>query len=465
MVDAAPVSSGPTVSERLAEWIAGLRIEAVPPEARARTEETILDTAALGVAALETDYGRAVRAAFDEPGDCAIWGLPGGYAPSAAAVVNGTCGHGEDYDNTFEGCPMHAGVAVIPAVFAAGESMRLPAREVAKGAVVGCELANRLGLVALKGTHKAGFHPTAIMGCMGAAAGVAAAMGQTPAQIRDTLGVAASMASGIIEYLADGSWTKRMHPGWAAAAGIRAARLGAAGFRGPKTVFEGVHGLFAAFAPSTTNPDYRPLVDGLGERWEAARIAFKPYACGTMTQPFIDCAVRLARQGVTPEEIVAISCEVGEGTVHRLWEPLDVKRRPPTPYAAKFSTPYCVAAGFVHQDAGLAQFTGEAVSDARTLALAAKVSYRIDPNDEYPANYTGHVRAELADGRVVEARQPQMRGGVRQPMTRDELIAKARANLVFAGRKPEAAERLDAFAREIFDRDAPFSAQALRELG
>src|SRR3546814_16514309 len=110
--------------------------------------------------------------------------------------------------------------------------------------------------LAQKAVHAAGFHPTAILGCLGAAAGVAAAMGQNRTQIRDTLGVAGSMASGIIEYLADGTWTKRLHPGWAAQAGLRAAQPGAAGFRGTGTVFWGPTGLLSALAPS--NPPATP---------------------------------------------------------------------------------------------------------------------------------------------------------------------------------------------------------------
>src|SRR3546814_5934947 len=137
----------------------------------------------------------------------------------------------------------------------------------------------------------------------------------------------------------------------------------------------------------------------------------------------------MRRQGVRPGCGKAIFCEVGEGTVPRLGEPLAVKQRPPTAYAAKFSSPDCVAAGLSHGDAGLAQFTEEAVRDPRALALAAKVGYVIDPDNEYPANYTGHIRAELTDGRVVEERQGQLRGGTREPMSRDDLLAKARANL------------------------------------
>jgi 2-methylcitrate dehydratase PrpD len=457
-------SKAPTVSETLATWIDGLRAEGIPDTARREAENTIIDTIALSVAALETDYGQAVRKAFDQRGACTVFGLEDGFESAAAAVVNGTCGHGEDYDNTYEGCPVHSGVVIVPALFAAGELLQLPSRDVAKGVVVGIEIACRLGLVAKKAVHSAGFHPTAILGAMGAAAGVAAAMGQDRAQIRDTLGVAGSMASGIIEYLADGTWTKRLHPGWAAQAGLRAAQLGAAGFRGPATVFDGTHGLFSAFAPSI-EPDFALLTGELGERWETARVAFKPYACGTMTQPYVDCAVRLRRQGIKPEEIKSIVCEVGEGTVHRLWEPLADKQQPPTAYAAKFSSPYCVAAGLIHGDAGLAQFTEEAVRDPRALALAAKVNYVIDPDNEYPANYTGHIRAELADGRVVEERQGQLRGGTREPMSRDDLLAKARANLAFAGRPDAAAEALATFATGLFGNDGAFSAAPLRRPG
>ena len=426
----------------------------------------MIDTVALTIAALDTDYGHApFVTAFDARG--AMHGLGPRRKTlmlAGAAVINGTCGHGEDYDNTFEGCPVHSGVAMVPALFAAGEALQLSKADVAKGLVVGIEVANRLGMVAGKAVHAAGFHPTAILGTMGAAAGVAAAMGQTPEEIRNTLGVAGSMAAGIIEYLADGSWTKRLHAGWAAQSGIRAAQMGAAGFKGPGTVFEGVHGLYAAFAPSIT-PDFAPLTEDLGEAWQAANVAFKPYACGTMTQPFIDCAVRLKQKGIDFDQIRRITCEVGEGTVHRLWEPLDLKRKPPTSYAAKFSSPYTIAAGLLHGDAGLAQFTDEAVNDPRALAIAANISYVIDPDDEYPKNYTGHIRAEMVDGSVVEERQGQLRGGTKEPMTRENILAKATANLTFAGRKPAASGLLEDFATALFTEDAPFDGHPLATLG
>src|SRR6185295_5773028 len=116
-------------------------------------------------------------------------------------------------------------------------------------------------------------------------------------------------------------------------------------------------------------------------------------ACGTMTQPYVDCAIELARDGISTDEIESIVCEVGTGTVHRLWEPLALKQSPPNGYAGKFSTPYCIAVGFVDRKAGFEQFTDARVADPRLRALARKVSYVIDPQNPYPRNFTGHIRA------------------------------------------------------------------------
>jgi 2-methylcitrate dehydratase PrpD len=262
-----------------------------------------------------------------------------------------------------------------------------------------------------------------------------------PPALASALGIAGSMASGIIEYLAEGTWTKRMHAGWAAQSGLRAALMARGGFKGPRTVLEGTHGFYKAFTPSIA-PDFTPLLSDLGRRWVTEDLAFKPYACGTMTQPFIDCALALARDGVAAEAIVEIECEVGEGTVHRLWEPLASKQRPPTPYAAKFSTPYCMAVGFFDGRAGFAQFTDERIADRAVLELASKIRYRIDPADEYPRNFSGHLRATLRDGSIREYRQPHMRGGAREPLGDDEVRTKFLDNAVHGGMSRDAAAGL-----------------------
>jgi 2-methylcitrate dehydratase PrpD len=242
-----------------------------------------------------------------------------------------------------------------------------------------------------------------------------------------------------------------MHAGWAAQSGIRAALMARGGFLGPRTVLDGTHGFYRSFAPSRP-ADFAPLLDGLGRRWVMETIAFKPYACGTMTQPFIDCAVALAESGVSAEDVTEIVCDVAEGTVHRLWEPLATKHRPPTPYAAKFSTPFCMAVGFADRKAGFAQFTEARVSDPAVLALASKIRYTINPEDEYPRNYTGHLRARLRDGSQREFRQPYMRGGAHAPLPPAELEMKFMDNARYGGWDDAAAQRLLHVSRDLFTR-------------
>ncbi len=351
---------------------------------------------------------------------------------ASAAFVNGTAAHGEDFDDTFEGGPVHAGAVIVPAVLAACERQKRNGKAALIGIAVGCEVMCRLSTVVPKAVHKAGFHPTAIFGVMGAAAGVAATLGLSAKQTVDALGIAGSFASGIIEYLTDGAWTKRLHPGWAAQSGYRAALLARSGFFGPRTVFEGTHGLFHGFA-HTTQGDYDALLGDFGKHWVIETLAFKPYPCGTMAHPYIDCARRLAARGIKASDVKEMICEVGEGTVHRLWEPLASKQRPPNGYAAKFSTPFILASGFVRGGVGLDAFTEEAVRNPDVLTLAAKVSYVVDPANPYPKAFTGHIRAVLNDGSVIEERQPHFRGGAKEPLTQADIVEKFALNARHGG--------------------------------
>jgi 2-methylcitrate dehydratase PrpD len=412
-----------SVAEHLAARIAALEARNLPASVRRKCEDLALDVIGLCVTARNQDYMRSAIAGWDDEGNCTAIGHAARMSAAAAAFVNGTAAHGEDFDDTFEGGPVHAGAVIVPAVLAACERHNPDGRAALVGIAVGVETICRLSLVIPKLVHKAGFHPTAVLGTVAAAAGVGAALRLKPNEIVNALGIAGSMASGIIEYLAEGAWTKRLHPGWAAQSGLRAALLGRAGFIGPRTVFEGVHGLFQGFA-HTKDGDYGGLVGDFGERWVLETLAFKLYPCGTMAQPYIDCARRLATHGIAADDIEEIVCEVAEGTVHRLWEPLADKRRPPNGYAAKFSMPYCIAAGFVRGSVGLDSFTEEAVKDPSLLALAAKVRHEIDPHNPYPNEFTGHLRAMLRDGRVIEERQPHLRGGAHEPLTRKDIEEK-----------------------------------------
>ena len=421
-----------SVAETLAQKIATLEPGVLPQATTRKCEDLLIDVVGLCVTARNEDYTQSALLACDDDGPCTAIGHRRRLTASGAAFVNGTAAHGEDFDDTFEGGPVHAGAVVVPAVLAACERHKPDGRMALTGIAVGAEVLCRLSLVVPKAVHKAGFHPTAIFGAMGAAAGVGAALGLNAKQIVDALGIAGSMAGGIIEYLAEGAWTKRLHAGWAAQSGLRAALLARQGFVGPRTVFEGVHGLFHGFA-HTADGDYDALTGDFGTRWVTDTLAFKPYPCGTMAQPYIDCARRLAARGIMPDDVEAILCEVAEGTVHRLWEPLADKQRPKNGYAAKFAVPYLLATGFVHGGVGLGAFTEKAIRDADVLALAVKAKFVIDPDNPYPNNYTGHVKATLKDGSVAEERQPYLRGGASEPLTRQDVTDKFMLNAQHGG--------------------------------
>src|SRR5262249_35679388 len=327
------------------------------------------------------------------------------------------------------------------------------------GIVAGIETVCRLSMVVPKAVHKSGFHPTSVLGTLGSALAVSAALGHNRQQTVDALGHAGSFASGIIEYLAEGASTKRLHPGWAAQAGLQAARIAAQGVLGPRTVFEGTHGLYNGFARSVEG-DYEVVTGDFGERWYMDGITFKPYATGTMNQPYIDCALRLAKRGFSAEDVKEVLCETAEGYVHRLWDPLASKHRPPNAYVAKFSAPFNIAVAFVTGEAGLSAFTEEKVRDERILALSSKVRYVVNPNDPYPKAYTGHVRMTLKDGRVFEERQPHIRAGAREPLSRGDIEAKYRGNCEYGGWPKERAQRfLDAVPKFF---DTPLDLSALR---
>jgi 2-methylcitrate dehydratase PrpD len=438
----------------LARFVTRLTLENVPPTAAARTALLALDTLGSCLASATMDFGRAALRTAERLGGPPESTLIGGKTKAAAAsavLANGTLAHGLDFDDTREGAIVHTGCVAVTTALAAGEAVRASGRASLEAMLAGVEVMCRVGLAVPGKFHARHFHPTALAGSFGAAAAAGKLYGLTESQLVQAFGICGSQAGGVIEYLANGAWTKRLHPGWAAHAGVVAALMAQAGFTGPETVFEGQHGFYQAFAGGHEEAVLDGLLDSLGTNWEVEQLTFKPYPCGSIAHPYMDCALRLReRHGIRPEDIADISCRTAAGPVPRLWEPLAAKRRPPNGYAAKFSLPYLVAVMLATGRAGLPEFTDEAVQDEGVLRLTARVRYELDPTIDYPRHFIGHIRIRLADGRTLEERQDHPRGGPDFPMTREELEAKFRANaslllppdkveacLAAAGRLPE----------------------------
>ena len=440
-----------SVAEIFSDWARSVQFKDIPQSVKNKLNIIVMDSIGLMISAKNEPYIKSLVEALNEKGDCSLIGHNTKVSPFNASIINGTAVHGEDFDDTFEGTPVHVGAVMVPAMLAAAQAKKLSGNEFLKGLAIGSELICRLALVAPTAVHRQGFHPTAIFGAFGASIGISSALGSSSNQMVSSLGIVGSMASGIIEYLAEGTSTKRLHPGWAAGCGWQSANIGKSGFVGPRTVFEGTHGVFNTFAKTTIKPEFSYLTNELGSRWECEKLAIKPYACGTMAQPFIDCSIKLKPEISNINEIDRIVARVGEGTVHRLWEPLEEKQNPSSPYGAKFSVPYCIAVGLIDGQAGLKQFTEKRLQDPSLLNLASKVSYEINPDDEYPKNYTGDITIFNKNGTSISANQNCLRGGKLSPLKEEEVYKKFEENLKFSNFKSDEIKKLCVKINNIFN--------------
>ena len=438
-------------AEDFSNWAINLKTKDIPSDVQEVLSFLVKDISGVIVAARNEDYIQSLVKTYSNTGNTIALGHKNIFDVFSSSIICGTAAHGEDFDDTFEGNPMHVGATMVSVFLSAGQFFKLNGEQILRGIAIGAELICRMALVSPTAMHKQGFHPTAICSVFGAAAGLGAVLGLNSKQLSSALGVAGSMASGIIEYLAEGTWTKRMHPGWAASSGIHAALLGRSDFLGPRTVFEGTHGFFKAFTIKEIEKDFSHLTKDLGARWECKNLAFKPYACGTMAQPFVDCAIQLREKINDLSKIKSIKAKVGEGTVHRLWEPRKEKNNPSTPYSAKFSVPYCVAVTLSKGGAGLEEFNETNIADQNILKIANLIEYEIDPKDEYPKNYTGRLTLETIDGTIIEAKQPCFRGGKKQPLTKKDFDTKFEKNLKYAKLNDQQAKSIEEFTNSIFD--------------
>jgi 2-methylcitrate dehydratase PrpD len=297
--------------------------------------------------------------------------------------------------------------------------------------VAAIEAGARLATVAQGGFHTQGFHPTGVIGAFASALAAGRVLGLSPDALAHAQGVALSMASGSLQFLEDGAWTKRMHPGWAAQAGYTAATLAAHGMPAPLAAYEGRYGLFnlmlgdAARAKTDLSLATAGLdADGRCTTWQLPNIAVKPFAICHLSHAVADAAIALRRGGVDPAQIQRIDAIVPAGIVPVVCEPLAAKRRPQSDYDAKFSLPYAIASGLLRGRLGLQDLTPAAYTDPQALALMDRVGYTLDAESTFPRHYTGELRVTLSDGRVLTHREAINRGHAERPLTNADVVDK-----------------------------------------
>jgi 2-methylcitrate dehydratase PrpD len=433
-----PKSELMTQSEALAAFALGLQYDSVPPEVLSLAKGHFLDVLGIALASSRFDFGTAILEGTRQLGDgSAARALASGVRlPAAsAALVNGTLSHGLDFDDTHIAAIYHASAPAFGASLAAGEAAGADGRAVLLAYIVALEIGCRLAAGGAGAFHDRGFHPTSQCGTFAAAAAAARLAGDSVPNLVNALGLCGSMASGILEIRE--SWLKRLHPGWAAHAGLVAVALARSGFRGPATVLEGPLGFYACHISKVPVGDQSPAHD-LSEQWATLGIALKPYPCCHFTHAFIDAALVL-RDKVALADIERIDCPLTDRLQPMVGEPRERRIKPPTIYDALFSVPYVVALALIKGRVDIASFYDDPLDDPQVLALAERIYCPNDPDSDYPAHFPGEVRIKLKNGREIRRREPTSRGTPERRLTAAEIEAKFHANATRAVTRKQAA--------------------------
>ena len=421
--------AGPT--QALAEFAATTSYDDLPAAVIEEAKWAILDWFGSMLAGALEPPARIARSVADLLGasdDAAIF--PHGRSSAAgAAFSNGVASHILEFDDVHKGSTMHAAAPILPAAFAVAEREHADGRAVLRATVLGYEAGLRVG-EAVNPSHYEFWHPTGTTATFGAAVAAGTLLGLDATRMRDALGSAGTQAAGLWEFNADGAMSKHLHPGKAAMNGILAADLAKRGFTAATRILEGERGFFRAMS---TSYDASRITSGLGTQWKISENCYKLHSCCGHTHTAIDAAQDLRAQQEwhaddAVREIVAIEIALyGPG--------YDVVRRlvPHTPYQAKFSVSYCVAAALVEGVVGLEQFDpsrfdADGVRDPAIAALLDRTTVHVDPalTSRYPEQWPARVTIRLTNGETIEGAADYPRGNPENPVPFATLEAKFR---------------------------------------
>jgi 2-methylcitrate dehydratase PrpD len=392
----------------------------------------LLDYLGVAIAGSQTESSQVVYrmlAHSTSTGPCSVIGTALQTSAEYAALGNGTSAHGVELDDTHQAGSIHLGVVMFSTAIAVSELLpEIDTNRFFPAVVAGYEIAARLGVAVQPRYHyELGFHPTATCGVFGAAITASKLLQLSEKQMLSAVGIAGSMAAGSLEFLAEGAWTKRLHPGLAAQNGILAARLAAEGFRGPGTILEGRDGFLSAYSK---RPKPELVTQDLGQTFEILKTAIKPHACCRYMQAPIDGLIELATaHDIHPEQIERVEVAVLEAGWPLVCEPRKRKYSPSNQVDAQFSMPYGAAVALTDRAAGLDQFTGDSLHAPQIKSLMGKVvlekDMRIEQN--FPVEWPARVEIHLTNGKQFEKFVRFPKGDPENPLNWEELSIKFRS--------------------------------------
>ena len=341
------------ITEQLVEHVIELPGQRIPEDAREATKRLFLDflAVALGGRWLAGSSSVILQGtkllAGSGSGPCTIVGEEAKYPPQYAALANAAMVHSMDFDDTHQAAYLHPGAPVFATLLALAEAEGTRGEDFLTAAVVGYDLACKVGRVPGNGLIKSGFHPTGVVGIFGATAAGARLLGFSREQTVNALGINISQAAGTMQFLENGAWTKRLHVGLIAHNAIYALTYARLGFRGSANPLEGRDGFYRCFA-GEERPALELAVEGLGSEFEVLNTAIKPYPCCRMIQSSID-AVRTIREdrGLTPGDVEEVDVTLSPEGYRIVGDPPEAKRAAATEVEGQFSLYFGLAATLV----------------------------------------------------------------------------------------------------------------------
>ena len=413
------------ITRTLAKFCAELTYEDLSPEVVDWAKYLCLDFAGVTLNGSTTQSARTVVEAIESvqrPGPSAIIGTSKRALPEYAAMANGTAFHSVELDDVNNEASLHPGVVAYPTALAMADVARVDGRSFITSVVAGYDVMVRLGRALKPAEHYGrGFHPTATCGAFGAAAVASRLLGLNTNSMTAALGVAGSQAAGSLEFLVDGTWTKRLHPGWASNSGIWAATLAQAGFLAPSTIIEGRHGFLRAYS-GDPNPDL--VLKDLGDEFLVTRTSIKPHSCCRYKQGPIDCLIDLReRHGVKAEDVERATIGVLSAGFNVVAAPEEDKRNPTSVVDMQFSMPFGAAIALLYGRASLSEYSTDVVQRPEVQELMGRVQCVTDPSLDalYPRQWPAWAEVATTDGRILRSQIEYPKGDPENALSWQEM--------------------------------------------
>ena len=441
------------VTAKIARFTSDLNYDRIPADAVQTTKTAVRDCLGVALAgSREEDASICAEIARQEKAKEETTVIGQGFKTSAlqAAFANGTAAHALDFDHSFTlmGQPT---APIIPAIFALGEALGSSGREIITAYLAGYETTGKLAH-SLRDSGHEGWHAPSTLGSFGAAAGCGKLLGLSAAQLEMALGIAASMAGGVVANF--GTMTKPLHVGLGARNGVLAAKLAQNGFTANGKAIEAAMGFYQVLHEGT--PIHEAAFEELGQSYALLNdgLRIKPYPCGGLTHQVIDSVLEFrAKHGLTAEMIASVDVDVVKHTFDRI-----AFRVPQTGIQGKFCMPYLVARAIIDGKIGIDTFTDSAVRDPNVLKLGERVRMNLDTSLK-KIDLGGRpcrVTIRLKNGQTYSREAQHAKGGPEFPMSEAELNAKFFECARHAIPEPAAQQALDHIGRlETLDRIRP----------